>query len=504
MSARQRKYEIERMEACDVPHKSRDRDLRATFRADQSENAAEPTVNSAISPGSGISNARSSSPATIPSAAVGRSSRRHGIVGIEQLYDREHLHPAPFPSPRYTKPAPTDRFSKHIVACPPFSTKEQWEEIRAEVPMRFANAETLPPAPTSVPPTALVQQETLSISHEALIDEAPEINRSNRSSYSSHVQSIQMRRSQVYQHEYRQGSTRTDSVTDSDNGEAHKRRERKYTVVNQTTSTRSVLSDCDTDTESPTTESPDRPAPGHIALGQSDGPRSVLSDCITDTDSNTTEKRNRRGAISVAFGRNDQPRLVLSDCDTESRAGSDTTEVPDRWGLEHTTPWEMNTPRSPLGDHATDVATTRAPNLGNKVPINSRLLLKKSSKDLRESTHHLSTWNETKVLPEIAASGRSGLRKAKSWFAEKIQGRNEPPVSAEEAAKRKEEAEKAAAAKKWAKERMVFDRAQAAIARATFALEEAAADAALRSMGPGPIPGCCDPECKLACCRRGR
>lgn len=498
MSARQRKYEIERMEACDVPHKSRDRDLRATFRADQSENAAEPTVNSAISPGSGISNARSSSPATIPSAAVGRSSRRHGIVGIEQLYDREHLHPAPFPSPRYTKPAPTDRFSKHIVACPPFSTKEQWEEIRAEVPMRFANAETLPPAPTSVPPTALVQQETLSISHEALIDEAPEINRSNRSSYSSHVQSIQMRRSQVYQHEYRQGSTRTDSVTDSDNGEAHKRRERKYTVVNQTTSTRSVLSDCDTDTESPTTESPDRPATNHIALEQSDGPRSVLSDCNTDTDSNTTEKRNRRGAVYVDLGQYDRQRIALSDCDTESKAGSDTTEVPDRWGPEYTTPREINTPRFALSNHDTE-ATAQALRTGS-----SRLLLKKSSKDLRKSTHHLSTWNETKILPEITASGRHGLRKAKSWFAEKIQGRNEPPLSAEEAAKKEEEAKKAAAEKKWARERMVFDKAQAAIARATFALEEAATDAALRSMGPGPIPGCCDPECKLACCRRGR
>jgi len=51
MSARQRKLKIERMEACDVPHKSRDGDLRATFRADQSENADEPTVNPATSPG---------------------------------------------------------------------------------------------------------------------------------------------------------------------------------------------------------------------------------------------------------------------------------------------------------------------------------------------------------------------------------------------------------------------------------------------------------------------
>ncbi|KAI4957087.1 hypothetical protein J4E86_005560 [Alternaria arbusti] len=257
-----------------------------------------------------------------------------------------------------------------------------------------------------------------------------------------------MRRNQVYQHEYRQGSTRTDSVTDSDNGEAPKRRERKYTVINQTTNTRSVISDCDTDTESHTTESPDNPAPEYIAVHQKDKPRSVLSDCFTDTDSNTTEKRNRRGAIKVAFGRNDQPRLVLSDCDTESKAGSDSTEVPDRWGLEYTAPWDINTPRSPLDNHATGVATTRAPNIGNKVPINSRLLLKRSSKDLRKSTHHLSTWNETKILPEITASGRHGLRKAKSWFAEKIQGRNEPPPSAEEAAKRKEEAEKAAAAEK--------------------------------------------------------
>jgi len=504
MSARQRKYEIERMEACDVPHKSRDGDLRATFRADQSENAAEPTVNPATSPGSGIANARLSSPATIPSAAVDRSSRRHGIVGVEQLYDRKHLHPAPLPSPRYTEPAPTERFSRHIIACPPFSTKEEWEEIRAEVPMRFANAETLRPAPPSVPPTALVQQETLTVSHDALIDEAPEINRSNRSSYSSHVRSIHMRRSQVYQHEYRQGSTRTDSVTDSDNGEAPKRRERKYTVVNQTTNTRSVLSDCDTDTESHTTELLDRPAPEHIAVHHKDRPRSVLSDCITDTDSNTTEKRNRRGAINVAFGRNDQPRLVLSDCDTESKAGSDTTEVPDRWGLDHTPSWEINTPRSPLGNYATHVATTRAPKIGKKVPINSHLLLKKSSKDLRKSTHHLSTWNETKILPEMTASGRSGLRKAKSWFAERIQGRNEPPLSAEEATKRKEEAEKAAAAKKWARERMAFDRVQADLAQVAFALGEVASDAALREMGPGAMPGCCDPECELACCRRGR
>ena len=370
--------------------------------------------------------------------------------------------------------------------------------------MRFANAETLPPAPTSVPPTALVQQETLTVSREALIDDAPEINRSNRSSYSSHVRSIHMRLDQVYQHEYRQGSTRTDSVTDYDNGEAPKRRERKYTVVNQTTNTRSVLSDCDTDTESHTTELPNESAPEDIAVHQTDGPRSVISDYITDTDSNTTEKRNRRGAINFTFGRNDQPRLILSDCDTESKAGSDTTEVPDRWGLEYTAPWDINTPRPPLGTHATDVATTRAFNIGNKAPINSRMLLKKSSKDLRKSSHHLSTWNETKILPEITASGRHGLRKAKSWFAEKIQGRNEPPLSAEEAAKRKEEAEKAAAAKKWAKERMAFDRAQAAIARATFALDEAATDAALRQMGPGAMPGCCDPECTLACCRRGR
>lgn len=500
MSARQRKYEIERMEACDVPRKSRNRDLQAAFREAQSE-GTEPTVAFTVTPQDVVVGTGLLPPVTSRPASLDRSSRRHGIVGIEQLYKTEHLHIAPSWSPGNIEPARTDRMSRHIVAYPPFSRREEREGIRAEVPTRFANAETLPPAPSPVLTNTLVEQETPTILHEALVAEPLKLQQPNRNSGSSYVPPIHMRRDQVYQHQYRQGSIRTDSVTDSDNGEAPNRRARKYTVVNQTKQT---PRNCDTDTESHTTESPDRPASQYIALERNSGLCCVLSDCDTDTDSNTTEKRNRRGVVHIALGQNDRPRLVLSDCDTESKAGSDITELPDKRGPEYTAPRRTNTPRSPLSNHDTDVATTQAPKIGNKVPINSLLLLKKSSKDLLKSSHHLSTWKQPKILPDITTSGRSRLRKAKSWLAEKIQGRNEPPLSAEEAAKERDEAEKAAAAKEWAKERIAFDRVQADIARATFALEQAASEAALKKMGPGAMPGCCDPKCKLRCCRKGR
>jgi hypothetical protein len=246
------------MEACVVPRVSRNGDLLAAFRADQSPDD-EPKV---------------------------CSDMAHGDVVAD------------------TPPSSTN---------PVLSNEDERDRTYAEGFAVSSDAQMHPLALSAVSTNIVVEPESPPNSQKQPATQYRYLHRRNQDSGSSYVPSIHMTRNGVYQHKHRRRSFQSDSDTDFDKRRAPKRLDCKYVALGQRNKERFDLSDCDTDIE--TTPALKRRKRKNVSSGDNDDPSFPLGGSDTDSDTtpapvNTTQVSNKQESEYVAPEQSDKPRCT--------------------------------------------------------------------------------------------------------------------------------------------------------------------------------------------------
>jgi hypothetical protein len=246
------------MEACVVPRVSRNGDLLAAFRADQSPDD-EPKVCSHIT---------------------------HGHVVAD------------------TPPSS---------ANPALPNEDERDRTYAEGFAVSSDAQIQPLASSTVSTKIAVEAESPPNSQKQPATQYRYLHRRNQDSGSSYVPSIHMTRNGVYQHKHRRRSFQSDSDTDFDKRRAPKRLDCKYVALGQRNKERFDLSDCDTDVE--TTPALKRRKRKIVFPGHNDDPLFPLGGSDTDSDTtpapvNTTQVFNKQESEYVAPEQSNKPRCT--------------------------------------------------------------------------------------------------------------------------------------------------------------------------------------------------
>jgi hypothetical protein len=258
MEAARRRYETANMKACVVPLVSRNGDVRAAFRADQSPDD-EPKVCSHII---------------------------HGHVVAD------------------TPPLSTN---------PALSNEDERDRTYAEGFAVSSDEQIQPLASNAISTKIAVEPESPPNSQGQPVTQYRYLHRHNRDSGSSYVPSIHMTRNGVYQHKHRVRSLQSDSDTDFDKRRAPKRLDCKYVALGQRNKERFDLSDCDTDVE--TTPALKRRKRKDASPGHNDDPLFPLSDADTDSDTtpapiHTTQGSDKQESQYAAPEHSDKPRCT--------------------------------------------------------------------------------------------------------------------------------------------------------------------------------------------------